>query len=167
MNDICQEVRRFLKELGRELPGIFSRRPPARQFAGPLVPGSSPPAAPAGEMNREQAGELIRARVRYLGAALGLEYGKIFIKEQRTLWASCSCRKNLNFNWRLAAAPAEILDYVIVHELCHLREMNHSKRFWGLVREVCPDYKTRKKWLKDNGRALKGGAEPLSPAMSS
>jgi len=161
MNDICQEVRRFLKELGRELPGIFSCRPPARQFANPLMLKAPPSPRPPGEINRKQAGEFIRARVKYLGAALGLDYGKIFIKDQKTLWASCSRSKNLNFNWRLAAAPAEVLDYVVIHELCHLREMNHSKRFWGLVREVCPDYKARKKWLKDNETALKCGGAPF------
>jgi len=164
MNEICQEVRRFLKELGRELPGIFSCRPPAPRFAAPPVITASPP-RPPGEINRKQAGELIRARVKCLGAALGLEYGKVFIKDQRTLWASCSRSKNLNFNWRLAAAPAEILDYVVMHELCHLREMNHSKRFWGLVREVCPDYKARKKWLKDNGMALRAPQLPAAPAQ--
>jgi hypothetical protein len=160
MNEICQEVRRFLQELGRDLPDIFSRRPPARQFAGPLVLEAPPAPRPPGEINRKQAGELIRARVKYLGAALGLEYGKVFIKDQKTLWASCSRSKNLNFSWRLA----EILDYVVLHELCHLREMNHSKKFWALVREVCPDYKARKKWLKDNGLSLKSGGAPLSPA---
>ncbi len=164
MNDICQEVRRFLKELGRDLPDIFSSRPPARQFSNPPILEASPFPRPPGEINRKQAGEIIRARVKFMGAALGLEYGKVFIKDQKTLWASCSGKKNLNFNWRLAAAPAEILDYVIMHELCHLREMNHSKRFWGLVREVCPDYKARKKWLKNNGMSLKSGGASRSTA---
>jgi hypothetical protein len=164
MNDICQEVKRFLKELGRDLPDIFSYRPPAPRLSGPLTLEPPPSSRSPGEINRKQAGELIRARVKYLAAALGLEYGKIFIKDQRTLWASCSGRKNLNFNWRLAAAPPEILDYVVIHELCHLREMNHSKRFWGLVREVCPDYKARKKWLKNNGMSLKSGGASRSTA---
>jgi len=81
---------------------------------------------------------------------LGLEYGRVFVKDQRTLWGSCSGRKNLNFNWRLAAAPQDILDYVVIHELCHLREMNHSRKFWDLVRAACPDYPARRKWLRDN-----------------
>ena len=77
------------------------------------------------------------------------------IKDQRTLWGSCSGRKNLNFNWRLAAAPPEALDYVVIHELCHLREMNHSKKFWALVGLACPDSAARRKWLKENYAALR------------
>jgi len=165
MNNICQEVRRFLEELGRDLPDIFSSRRPRCVTPENIsaAEGAAAPACALREINRKQAGEIIKRRVKHLGSALNLEYGRIFIKDQKTLWASCSGKKNLNFSWRLAAAPAEILDYVVIHELCHLREMNHSKRFWGLVGESCPDYKARKKWLKDNGIALKsGGAAAIS-----
>ncbi|MBU0727650.1 M48 family metallopeptidase, partial [Patescibacteria group bacterium] len=65
-------------------------------------------------------------------------------------WGSCSDRKNLNFNWKLIMAPIEIIDYVVVHEMCHLKQMNHSSKFWNLVAEKMPDYKELRKWLKDN-----------------
>ena len=151
MNNICQEVRGFLESLRRDLPGIFSggRSEPVHQ-APPFIPVPAPLPSFIGQIGRAQAGVIIRDRVRQLGSALGLGYGRVFIKDQKTVWASCSGKKNLNFNWRLAAAPPEILDYVVIHELCHLREMNHSRRFWDLVGGHCPDYKSRKKWLKDD-----------------
>ena len=71
-----------------------------------------------------------------------------------TRWGSCSSEKNLNFNWKLILAPPEVLDYVVVHELCHLKEMNHSKAFWDEVGKVMPEYETYKLWLKENGWKL-------------
>jgi len=76
---------------------------------------------------------------------LGVAYRRIRIGGQRTLWGSCSPRGTLSFNWRLALAPAEVLDYVVVHELCHLKEMNHGPRFWKLVAEQSPDWKKHRK----------------------
>ncbi len=80
------------------------------------------------------------------------KYGinQVFIKGQRTRWGSCSSAGNLNFNWRLAMAPTEVIEYVVIHELCHRQEMNHSKEFWRLVQEKCPDFKNHKAWLKRN-----------------
>jgi predicted metal-dependent hydrolase len=80
------------------------------------------------------------------------EYGinQVFIKGQRTRWGSCSSVGNLNFNWRLAMAPTEVIEYVVIHELCHRVEMNHSKEFWRLVQAKCPDFKKHKSWLKRN-----------------
>ena len=75
---------------------------------------------------------------------------KIFVKSQKTRWASCSNRGNLNFNWKLAMAPPEVIEYVVIHELCHRLEMNHSKKFWKHVEDMCPDYNKHKSWLKDN-----------------
>ena len=75
-------------------------------------------------------------------------------REQKTRWGSCSSEKNLNFNWKLILAPPEVLDYVVVHELCHLKEMNHSKAFWEEVGKVMPEYETHKLWLKENGWRL-------------
>ncbi|MCA9386358.1 M48 family metallopeptidase, partial [Candidatus Dojkabacteria bacterium] len=71
-----------------------------------------------------------------------------------TNWGSCSSKGNLNFTWRLIFAPLEILDYVVVHELCHLKEQNHSQRFWDLVAEQVPDYKKKRIWLKKHGANL-------------
>tara|TARA_Y100000034_G_scaffold119147_1_gene160616 strand:+ start:1468 stop:2055 length:588 start_codon:yes stop_codon:yes gene_type:complete len=79
---------------------------------------------------------------------------KIFIKGQKTRWGSCSANGNLNFNWRLAMAPPEVIEYVVIHELCHRIEMNHSKNFWKLVQEKCPEFKKHKAWLKRNGFRL-------------
>ena len=73
---------------------------------------------------------------------------------QKSRWGSCSAKGNLNFNCLLMRAPEEILDYVIVHELCHRKEMNHSDRFWAEVEKVMPSYKERRKWLKDHGNEL-------------
>jgi len=82
------------------------------------------------------------------------KYNNISVKKLGTRWGSCSSRGNLSFNWRIVFAPPAILFYLIVHELCHLIEMNHSSRFWNLVKGICPDYKTSESWLKKNGYGL-------------
>ena len=106
------------------------------------------------EQLREQARKLVTERVRYYAPIIGVSYGQIAIRTQHTRWGSCSSKGNLNFNCLLALVPPEVLDYVIVHELCHRKELNHSERFWKEVERILPDYKARKKWLKDNGGAL-------------
>lgn len=84
----------------------------------------------------------------------GGSYSSITVRDQKTRWGSCSSRGTLSFNYRLIFAPPEILDYVVVHELCHLTHMNHSKDFWNKVGSVMPDYKIRRNWLKEHGREL-------------
>jgi len=79
----------------------------------------------------------------------------IRIKEQRTRWGSCSSKRNLSFNWRLIMAPPEVLDYLVVHELAHLTEMNHSTRFWHIVRSYCPDFARQRAWLKEDDWLLR------------
>ena len=78
----------------------------------------------------------------------------ITIRSQKTRWGSCSSKGGLNFNWRLCLAPPEVVDYVVVHELCHLCEMNHSPAFWALVESILPDYKASRQWLRDKGTTL-------------
>ena len=151
INEVCRDVRHFLGELARELPDIFPAPRAFRQPAQTRLRRYSSPDNASGKA----AQAIIRARVGHWGLAMNFEYGRVFIKDQRTLWGSCSGKRNLNFNRRLAAAPPEVLDYVVIHELCHLREMNHSKRFWALVAEACPDYAARRKWLKDNSTLLR------------
>jgi len=82
-------------------------------------------------------------------------FNDISVKDQSTKWGSCSSKRNLNFNWRLIFTPYKIIDYVVIHEICHLREMNHSKSFWNLVLIQSPNYKLHRKWLKDNQDILK------------
>lgn len=104
--------------------------------------------------HKKYARNIFEARVTYFQQFTGGTYNSISIRDQKTRWGSCSGRGNLSFNWRLILAPPEILDYVVVHELCHLTYMNHSKEFWGLVGKVLPNYKDSRKWLKENGHTL-------------
>ena len=85
---------------------------------------------------------------------MGVTYGRITIREQKTRWGSCTSEGNLNFNWRLIFAPEKVLDYVVVHELSHRKEMNHSPAFYAVVASVMPEYKACEKWLRDNGATL-------------
>ena len=85
---------------------------------------------------------------------MGVSFGRITIKEQKTRWGSCSSRGNLNFNWKLMLAPEEVQDYVVVHELAHLKEMNHSPAFYGEVEKIMPDYRLWQKWLRYYGKML-------------
>lgn len=104
---------------------------------------------------REQARILMTSKVQYYAPFLQVRYADIRIKDQKSRWGSCSSRGNLNFNWHIVLAPEEIADYLAVHELCHLRHMNHSQEFWKCVEEVYPDYKAARRWLKENGQSLK------------
>lgn len=100
------------------------------------------------------AKEKIPKRVALFAEQVGVDYGKITIKDTKSRWGSCSYQGNLNFCWRLILAPEEVLDYIVVHELCHRLEMNHSARFWAEVKRVLPEYEKGKEWLKENGLAL-------------
>ena len=106
------------------------------------------------EKLRNQAKELIPQRVAHYASLMGVTYQRITIRAQKTRWGSCSSKGNLNFNCLLALVPADVLDYVVVHELCHLIELNHSERFWGEVRRILPNYAQSKLWLKEYGSAL-------------
>ncbi len=103
---------------------------------------------------KKDAKLIIPSRVEYFAKIIGVSYDKIFIRHQVTRWGSCSSLKNLNFNCLLSLCPDEVINYVIIHELCHLIEPNHSKRFWTQVEKYCPDYKIYKKWLNTEGIKL-------------
>ncbi len=94
-------------------------------------------------------------RVRALAAAAGLTVRQVQVRDQRTRWGSCSRRGTITLNWRLVQVPPAVRDYVIWHELMHLREMNHSRRFWRAVAAVCPDFEVARRWLRQQGRALR------------
>ena len=102
----------------------------------------------------DKALEYIPKRVEYFAKQLGVTYNRITIRNQTTRWGRCSGKKNLNFNCLLMLMPKEMIDYTIVHELCHLKEMNHSKKFYSLVASILPDYKEREKWFKENGNRI-------------
>ena len=104
----------------------------------------------------DKALQYIPKRVSYFAKQIGVTYGKIKIRNQKTRWGSCSSKGNLNFNCLLMLTPPEVIDYVVVHELCHRKEMNHSRVFWVEVEKVLPNYKEQVKWLKENGGQIIG-----------
>jgi predicted metal-dependent hydrolase len=103
---------------------------------------------------RVQARRIFQERVNYYSSKLKVSPKRMVIKDQKSRWGSCSSKGNINLNYRLIMAPIEIIDYVIVHELCHLVHLNHSKEFWALVKEISPNYLKYKEWLKNNGNML-------------
>lgn len=100
------------------------------------------------DLLRKEANYYIPRRALEISRHLGFEYSGLSIRNQKTRWGSCSGRRNLSFNLKLICFPKDVIDYVIVHELCHLKEMNHSARFWALVEKYIPDYKRRRGCLK-------------------
>lgn len=102
----------------------------------------------------KQALMRIRERLESYAPRIGVDFGRVTIRDQRSRWGSCSAKHNLNFNWKLIMAPPQVLDYVVIHELCHLIEFNHSPRFWSLVEKQMPEYLDWKKWLDRHGSEL-------------
>lgn len=102
----------------------------------------------------DAAREYFPKRAAYFLPLTGGSFNRITVRDQKTRWGSCSARGTLSFNWRLMLAPPAVLDYVVVHELCHLTHMDHSKAFWSLVESVCPNYRAHRKWLKEHGQEL-------------
>jgi predicted metal-dependent hydrolase len=98
--------------------------------------------------------ELVAMLIDEEAPVIGVEPARVQIRDQRSRWGSCSTRGTLSFNWRLVLAPFDVLDYVVVHELCHLREPNHSSRFWTLVEQRRPDWRAQRDWLHEHGPEL-------------
>ena len=123
----------------------------ARQKSALSVPKLTP-----GELRdlKERAREVITVRAAFYAPLAGVKYNKITIRAQKTRWGSCSSNGNLSFNCLLLLSPPEVLDSVVVHELCHLIERNHSERFYRNVLRVFPDYRKAHKWLRENGDSL-------------
>jgi predicted metal-dependent hydrolase len=110
----------------------------------------------------DRAREAFVERAAYWAPRLEVRYSRITIRDQRTVWGSCTRDGKLAFNFRVIMAPPEVLDYLVIHELSHLREMNHSKKFWAIVAEHCPGWRAHRQWLRDHSRRLKGAIRRAS-----
>ncbi len=97
---------------------------------------------------KEEAKRILTERLHYFTSKYNFSYNRFFIRSQKTVWGSCSRKRNLSFNWKLIQTPPTILDYIVAHELVHTRVFNHSKTYWDQVALIYPDYKTANKWLK-------------------
>jgi predicted metal-dependent hydrolase len=143
--------------LGRELAlRPQDARTRAHRRGDELLVPADPVAAQAAieRWYRRAARDEIAPRLDAAVAALGASYAKLTIRNQRTRWGSCSSTGSMSFNWRLLLAPEPVLDYVVWHEACHLRVMDHSPRFWALVHRHCPEYQTYRRWLRSQGSTL-------------
>jgi predicted metal-dependent hydrolase len=103
---------------------------------------------------RQQASSVISERVKRYSSPSGIRYRRLKITNAQRRWGSCSATGNLCFSWRLAMAPLDVIDYVVVHELAHIEHKDHSRKFWDRVESVLPDYRSRRNWLKDNDHLL-------------
>ena len=171
-------IERRLREAGAARAAIAARGPTVPYLGTPLqlepqegrtrvhrvgdrllVPagtGGAPgdPSAAIERWYRRAAVREIAPRLDAAARALGVGYAKLTIRGQRTRWGSCSATGAMSFNWRLLLAPEPVLDYVVWHEACHLRHMDHSPQFWALVREHCPDAEEQRRWLRLQGSTL-------------
>ena len=144
------DIRRFIQK-NRQWIETHLAKSRSREAAAKSIPKLTPE-----ELHNlaQQALKVIPARAAYYAPLIGVTYGRITIRNQTSRWGSCSSKGNLNFNCLLMLAPPEVLDSVVVHELCHRREMNHSQKFYAEVLRVFPTYRTQEKWLKDHGGEL-------------
>ena len=104
--------------------------------------------------NKSTALKIARQKMEYFNQFYGLKWKKVMIKNQKTRWGSCSRQGNINFNYKIALLPERAVDYIIVHEMCHLAEMNHSRKFWNLVAKTVPDYREVRRGLRKNNLTL-------------
>lgn len=104
--------------------------------------------------NKDKALSIVKDRIEYFNTIYNFKWNRIVIRNQKTRWGSCSRKGNLNFNYKIALLPPESADYIIVHELCHLGEFNHSQKFWDLVAKTIPDYLVIRKDLRKNGQTI-------------
>ena len=141
-----REIRRFL---AKSEPWLAARRQKLADH-----PAQEPLSERELKALKSRGKAVFAEKAAYFAPLVGVGYGRVSVRSQRTKWGSCSSRGDLSFNCLLLLAPEEVLDYVVVHELCHRLEMNHSPRFWQQVARVLPDCAQRRRWLRDNGGAL-------------
>ncbi len=142
-----RDIERFIREKEERIVSQVEKIRSIRDSAQPLTKEELKDLA-------QRAKKLIPERVAFYSEQMGVTYGRITIRHQKTRWGSCSDDGNLNFNCLLMLAPDDVLDYVVVHELCHLKELNHSGSFWAEVEHVMPGYREPAEWIKENGLAL-------------
>ena len=130
---------------------LESRRDWITAHLAKLEPAPEPLSTADLQFLTDRAKETIPPKAAAFAAQLGVTFGRITIRAQKTRWGSCSVQGNLNFNCLLMLAPDAVLDYVIVHELCHRKQMNHSAQFWAEVERILPDYREQRRWLKQQG----------------
>ncbi len=147
-----REARAFAESQQRWIQKERQRQADERAWPGPALPESGELAA----LRRRAAAELPE-RLAALAARFGLSVRRVSIRDQRTRWGSCSRRGHICLNWRLVQMPAWIAEYVIVHELMHLKRMDHSTRFWKLVASACPRYQEARRWLRAHDPILPQG----------
>jgi predicted metal-dependent hydrolase len=144
------------------LPGTrisVEKRAGTLRVSGPDL-GAAGVAAVLEAWYRRQARQAILKALERWSDRMGMTYGRVAIKDQRSRWGSCSSLGNLNFSWRLILAPSEVLEYVVIHELAHLREPNHSAAFWAIVDHHCPDQHERRRWLRQHGERIAAFLRP-------
>jgi len=142
---LLTEVRAFVAGLRGELPELFRASAPLPKPRPPEPPSSS----------------VFAARCAYFAPLMGVSYGRVRVKDMRSLWGSCSAQGDLSFNVRLLSAPPEVLDYVVVHELAHRSLRGHGRCFWEHVARFCPEQRERRRWLRANGAGLLIGSPQL------
>ena len=155
--------------LGLERPGLVwlhrrpvavERRPGSRsvaRLAGGRLLVDGPAAKAPGAIDRwyrREARQRLLAAIAREAPRLGVRPARVSVRDPRTRWGSCSSRGTLSFSWRLLLVPEQTMEYVVVHELCHLRELNHSPRFWALLDEALPGWQTDAVWLRDHAREV-------------
>jgi predicted metal-dependent hydrolase len=158
----CLEDGDTVPYLGRELSVVIQRSAAnsgsVRLERDRLIvnPGSnnSDIGMPLERWYRERAAGLLRIMADEISAGIGVKYRRLTIRGQRTRWGSCSHKGNLSFNWKLMMAPEAVIEYVVTHEVAHLKEMNHTRRFWKLVEKHCPRWREHRKWLKEHEAEL-------------
>ena len=114
----------------------------------------SNPSALVTDWLRNKAAEILPQKTAAWAEKIGVAYNRVVLKDQRTLWASCSAQKNINYSYRLIKMPPVVQDYLVIHELCHLQHMNHGPEYWALVGQFSPDYKQHRRWLNDHKDAV-------------